>query len=148
MKTFQNCLFFLLILMLPLTHIHAQSDEKKAIRSVAKDYLVGWYSADTARMARALSPDLAKRGFIMNPQTRKLIIAEATYSQMLEWTEKKPNEMQKDTPPEFEVYVLEIGENIAMVKTVAPDFIDYLHLGKMDGQWKIYNAIWERPKSE
>jgi hypothetical protein len=147
MKAQQIYPFFLTILLLLASQIHAQSEDEKAIGTVAMDYLVGWYSADTAKMARALSPELAKRGFILN-RTNQLIIAEATYAQMLEWTGKKPNELKKDPPPEFEVYVLEIGENIAMVKTVAPDFIDYLHLGKIDGKWKIYNAIWERPNAQ
>ncbi|MEA3461666.1 MAG: nuclear transport factor 2 family protein [Bacteroidota bacterium] len=48
----------------------------------------------------------------------------------------------------MEVHLIEVGAHIAMVKTITPDFIDYLHLGKMEGQWKIYHAIWERPSQE
>jgi hypothetical protein len=48
----------------------------------------------------------------------------------------------------MEVHIIEVGENIAMVKTVTPDFIDYLHLAKMHGQWKIYHAVWEHPPQE
>ena len=43
----------------------------------------------------------------------------------------------------IKVEIIEIGKNIAMVKTTAPHFIDYIHMGKKDGEWKIYNVIWE-----
>jgi len=122
-----------------------QSADEEAIKETALNYIEGWYSADTARMAKALSPDLAKRGFVLNPRTKKLVIAPATYEQMLQWVGQKPNELESDPEKPLEVVIIEVGEYIAMVKTITPDFIDYLHMGKMDGVWKIYNAIWERP---
>ena len=53
------------------------------------------------------------------------------------------DEQQKD------VMILDVYGNTASVKTVARDFIDYLHLGKVDGEWKIINVLWEmKPESE
>ncbi len=123
-----------------------QSSDKEAIKETALNYIEGWYTADTARMARALSTDLAKKGIIMNPRSNELVIAPATYSQMLQWTGQKPNELEMDPNKQMEVVIIEVGQNIAMVKTITPDFVDYLHMGKMNGEWKIYNAIWERPQ--
>jgi len=52
-------LLALLLLILPA---HAQSDADTAgIRQAALDYIEGWYEGDTARMARAVHPELAKR---------------------------------------------------------------------------------------
>ena len=48
----------------------------------------------------------------------------------------------------MEVQIIEVGEFIAMVKTITPDFTDYLQLGKMEGQWKIYHAVWDRPRPD
>ena len=36
-----------------------------------------------------------------------------------------------------------ISENIANVKTMTIDFVDYIQLGKINGEWKIYNVVWE-----
>ena len=129
-------------------NLHAQSADEKAIRECALDYLEGWYSADTARMARALSKDLSKKGFLEHPQTGEQVIAPASYGQMLQWVGQKPDQLAQNPDIKREVHLIEVGEFIAMVKTVTPDFIDYLHLAKMDGQWKIYHAIWERPPGE
>ena len=112
------------------------------------NYLEGWYSADTARMAKALSSDLSKKGFLSNPQTGELVIAPASYEQMLQWVGQKPDQLAQGQDIKMEVHIIEVGEHIAMVKTVTPDFIDYLQMAKVQGQWKIYHAVWERPPGE
>lgn len=128
--------------------LRGQSVDEQAIRECALNYLEGWYSADTARMAKALSKDLAKKGFLANPQTGEQVIAPASYDQMLTWVGQKPDQLAQDPDIKMEVQIIEVGEYIAMVKTVTPDFIDYLQLAKMEGQWKIYHAVWERPPEE
>ena len=120
------------------------TENERAIRKVALDYLEGWYSADTIRMAKALSKDLKKRGFIMDNRANKEMIANATYLQMIKWTGERDDQLTLDNDIELKVEIIEIGERIANVKTTTPDFIDYIHLGKIDGEWKIYNVIWER----
>jgi hypothetical protein len=126
----------------------AQSVDEQAVKECALDYLEGWYSADTARMAQALSKDLAKKGFLVHPNTGELHISPASYDQMLQWVGQKPDQLAQDPDIKMEVHVIEVGARIAMVKTVTPDFIDYLHMAKVDGQWKIYHAVWERPPAE
>lgn len=80
----------------------------------------------------------------MNSKAKKEMIANATYSQMIKWTGERENQLTLDNDIELKVKIIEIGERIANVKISTPDYIDYLHLGKIDGEWKIYNAIWER----
>ena len=44
--------------------------------------------------------------------------------------------------------ILDRFENAAVVKIVAAEWIDYLELAKVDGQWKIINVLWElKPRS-
>lgn len=53
----------------------------------------------------------------------------------------------RDTPKERqqkEVTILDRYENVASVKIIASDWIDYLHLAKVDGRWVIINVLWER----
>lgn len=139
-----NIKFIVVILFISNTiFINAQSEDEKAVKAIALDYIEGWYEADTARMANALSPELVKKGFLVSHKTNKLFKRDADYKQMLEWTGKKINELKQNPQMKIEVKVIEVGKNIAMVKTVSPHFIDYLHLGRFDGKWKIYNVIWE-----
>ena len=46
-----------------------------------------------------------------------------------------------------EVTILDRYNNAAVVKIVASDWIDYLEMGKFNGDWKIINVLWElKPK--
>lgn len=136
----KNLFLTLLILLTCTFYAQAQTDEE-LIKKTALNYLEGWYTADTARMAEALSPTLVKRGFVTKHNTGAQEVWEASYSQMVEWTGKQQKKSLSEVS--IQVSVIEIGKNIAMVKTISPDFIDYLHMGKVDGKWKIYNAVWE-----
>jgi len=53
----------------------------------------------------------------------------------------------KQTPKDKQlkdVTILDRFENAAAVKIVASDWIDYLHVAKVDGRWVIVNVLWER----
>jgi hypothetical protein len=52
-----------------------------------------------------------------------------------------PARQQKD------VTVLDVVGNAATVKVVANDWIDYLHIARVDG-WVIVNVLWEMKPSE
>ena len=46
-----------------------------------------------------------------------------------------------------EITILDRYNNAAVVKIVASDWIDYLEMGKFNGDWKIINVLWElKPK--
>ena len=39
--------------------------------------------------------------------------------------------------------MLDVYENAASAKIIAATWIDYLHLARWNGQWKIVNVLWE-----
>ena len=42
------------------------------------------------------------------------------------------------------VTILDASGGIATANALSADYIDYLHLAKIDGEWKIVNVLWER----
>jgi len=42
-----------------------------------------------------------------------------------------------------DVRILDVFQDVASVRVDAHAWIDYMHLGKSDGQWKIVNVLWE-----
>jgi hypothetical protein len=40
------------------------------------------------------------------------------------------------------VTVLDVMEEIAMVKVLSAMYYDYLQVAKVDGEWKIINVLW------
>lgn len=121
--------------------------DKQQIKQAALDYIEGWYEGNAERMERALHPDLAKRIIRTDDKGRSrldhmsaLTLVQGTRSG---WGSRTPVEQRIR-----EVEILDVYENIASVKIVARDWIDYLHVGRFEGRWVIVNVLWElRPES-
>ena len=136
------CLFAFLTAVPPLS---AQSSaDSTAIRSAALDYVEGWYSGDAARMGRALHPELVKRIVVNDTTTRKSVLQNMGASALVNGTR---HGYGKSTPKERqqkEVVILDIFGNAASAKSTMADWIDYMHLAKVDGRWVIVNVLWEQ----
>lgn len=135
---------FLIALLFAFNEVDVEA-QKAAIKQAALDYIEGWYEGDAERMERALHPDLSKKGVQILPKTGRTVFSYASASMMVEYTKaglgKNPDKKQK-----IEVVILDVFKNTASVKTVSPDFVDYLHLAKYNGEWKIVNVLWEKNK--
>jgi NADPH:quinone reductase-like Zn-dependent oxidoreductase len=109
-------------------------------RRTALDYIEGWYAGDAERMARALHPLLVKR-IVQHGATSAL--EEMSAEELIAATRQGGG---RTTPPErqrTDVRVLDLFGNAATVRVDAGDWIDYLHLARWDGEWKIVNVLWE-----
>lgn len=136
------------LILLALTLVsgtaRAQSGaDSAAIRATALDYIEGWYTADAARMERAVHPELAKRIVNRNPQNRRNTLGQQSAMTLVQNTR---NEGGKDTPPEQmrkDVRILDMFENTASVRIDASTWVDYLHVARWNGRWVIVNVLWE-----
>ena len=123
-------------------------DDNESIKKTALDYIEGWYAGDAARMERALHPDLAKRMISTDPKTGRSQFNHMGAMALIQHTrdgggKKTPQDQQLK-----EVTILDRYNNAAVVKIVASDWIDYLEVGKFNGEWKIINVLWElKPKA-
>jgi len=137
----------LTIISLVLVFGSAKEDEKEnaAIKQAALDYIEGWYEASAERMDLALHPDLNKKGVQLIPKTGKTILSHLSKTNMVEYTRAGAGK-NEEKKSKVEVVILDVFKNTASVKTVTPDFVDYLHLVKSEGQWKIVNVLWEPNK--
>ncbi len=116
--------------------------DSAAIRAAALDYAEGWYTGDSTRMARALHPDLAKR-IVRTDSTGHSRLGSMTAPQLVSAAGKG---FGRQTPAERQaktVEILSITGGAASVKLTMSDWVDYLHLGRWNGEWKIVNVLWE-----
>src|SRR5262245_46611326 len=121
----------------------ASEADKEAIKQTALDYIEGWYEGNPERMERALHPELAKRIVRTNPQNNLSRLDQMSAMSLVLGTRRGGG---KDTPKERQqkdVTILDVYENAASVKIVASDWIDYLHMAKVNGRWVIVNVLWE-----
>lgn len=145
-------LILLPLLLLPLAAFPAEpqsrAEDRAAIERAALDYIEGWYTNDPERMERALHYEAVKRlvgtndnGFSFLDQGSALRLVQAT--------RPAPGEQSPSLDGrQRDVTILDLFGNTASVKVVAEDWVDYLHLAKWNGQWKIINILWELKPEE
>ena len=115
--------------------------DREAVRKVCLDYFEGWFYGDAERFRNALHPDLMKRIPRKN-ESGEMYLHPSDRDKMADFvktgrTKKTPEEAQ------IKVEVFEVGHGVATAKGSCSTFYDYLHLAKLDGEWKIVNVLWQ-----
>lgn len=117
------------------------TDEEK-IRAAALDYMEGWYTADAARVERALHPDLAKRAYLAGPDG-DLKLSHMSALALVQNTRNASNKSGI-----AEIQILDRFDGIASARAIGTGWIDYMHLVRVGVEWKIINILWQlTPKS-
>lgn len=133
----------LALLVVTASQASAQSAaDSAAIRAAALDYVESWYTADGARMERALHPELAKR-IVQTDERGRSRLGQQGALTLINATRGGGG---RETPPDRQirnVQILDIFGNTASVRAEMSGWIDYMHLAKWNGEWKIVNVLWE-----
>jgi hypothetical protein len=134
--------YLLTLLALALARpTHAQTAaDSAAIRATALDYIDGYYTADAARMERALHPDLAKR-IINTDQQGRSRLGQMSAMTLVQGT--RAGGGKDEAVKREDVKILDIFQNTASVRIDAGTWVDYLHIAKWNGRWVIVNVLWE-----
>ncbi|CAN5708476.1 hypothetical protein BH18ACI4_BH18ACI4_06090 [soil metagenome] len=144
--TLLSVLFVLFIMMaFPVVGSAQSSGEPEAVRQAVLDYVEGVYEVSPTRIERSTHPDLAKRGFLIKKGETVYSRHTMTFPQLVELSNNynKDGHVPKDAPKEVVVY--DISDQTASAKLTAVWGIDYIHLAKYDGKWKIINVLWQTP---
>lgn len=128
----------------PRTSPATSPGDADAIAATIADYYLGWYDADPDRMARALHPDLAKRGWLQDRQGEHSVDFD-TFESMVEWTRNGQGRRSDPEERRYEVRAVEIHKDIASACVYAVPYVDYLHLVRTEDGWRIINALWRQP---
>ena len=132
----------------PADRAAIQRADRAAVEQAALDYVDALYNADTTRIERSVHPQLTKRGFWRDnanlpwgPQTTM------TYDQLMTLTKTWNADKKRDTSIK-KVDVFDVLDQTATAKVTAMWGVDYLHLAKYDGRWKIINIVWQAHPSK
>ena len=129
--------------MLAVPRVQAQTAaDSAAIVATALDYIEGFYTSDAERMERALHPDLAKR-IVRGPAGPESQLQNMTAEQLIQVTGSGAAAQIPEAARNSDVRILDIYNNVASVFIDAGVWIDYLHIARWNGEWKIVNVLWE-----
>lgn len=139
-----------IIIILSLTiesvfNLNAQTaQDTLEIRQAALGYIESQHNINPKQMEEALHPRLVKRSVFRDKATQKEYISEYFAENMIILAEKynvKRDKFPKN--PKKEVRLLDVSAKTASVKLIADDWIDYMHIVKINGVWKIINVLWQ-----
>ena len=120
--------------------------EKEAVRRAALDYIEGFYEGDTAKLVRALRPDMYKYGFYRDKEANPYGGSRMTFEQALAFARRvKANNTPAAANSPKEVTIYEVLDQTASVKIRAWWGSDYMLLAKYDGKWMISHILWQSP---
>ena len=115
--------------------------DRAAIKQTALDYVDGWYSSSVERLDKALHPNLQKVTLRTLPGGQTMLDFNGAAYNLKEYAAAglggKPAAERK-----IEVTIFDVYDNIATVKIDSADFLDYAHMAKINGEWKIINVLW------
>ena len=122
--------------------------DREAIKRTALNYAEGWYEGNADKMESALSPDLAKRIVRTNDKGQSGL-GQMTAMSLVQGTRGGSGKSTPKEEQQKDVTILDVIGSAATVKLEMRDWVDFMHLGKMNGKWVIINVLWEtKPKKE
>lgn len=138
-------LFLSLALLLITKTVFGQTKKDSLeIKQAALDYIESQHKPNPLQMERALHPRMVKRTFWKDKATGKDYVRETNTESMVLLAESYNKNGDKfPSTPKKEVLLLDVSERTASVKLVADDWIDYMHIVKLNGTWKIVNVLWQ-----
>lgn len=121
---------------------HSADDHAEVERAVL-DYVEGVYEVRPELIERSVHPELKKFGFARRSREDDWRVIPMTYEQLVELA----GSYYKDAgpPPDApkRVEILDVLNQTASAKLTASWGVDYFHLAKYEGKWKIVHVLWQ-----
>lgn len=122
----------------PVASAQPQPDVAE-VEAIARDYIEGWYTGDSERMARSLHAELVKRVPSMEKDAADGQLRVVSRAEMVQLTADGGG----DAPgADVDILIDDVSTDIATARVVSPDYLDYLHLVKTADGWKIANVLF------
>ena len=122
--------------------------EKQAVERAVLDYCEAVYEMKPELMERGVHPDVQKFGFYRPATDQPYKQVPCTYDQLIHLSKVWNKDGKFGPNARKEVQVFDVLDQTAAAKLVGEWGIDYFHLAKYDGQWKIVQVLWQSHPEE
>ena len=120
------------------------ADDRAGVESAVRDYVEGIYEVKPEYIERSVHPELKKFGFKRRSTSEDWRVIPMTYERLVELAGsyyKEKGGAPADAPKKIEI--LDVMNQTASAKLTASWGVDYFHLDKYDGKWKIVHVLWQ-----
>jgi len=120
-------------------------EDRVAIEDAGFDYVDGFYAGSAERLEKALHPRLQKVIVQGLPNGRE-IFRYTTTDGLVEYATSGQSKKPEDERA-VEVTLLGAEGNIATIRIDSVDFVDFAHVARINGEWRIVNVLWSMRKA-
>lgn len=120
------------------------TDDRVEVERAVLDYVEGVYEIKPELIQRSVHPELKKFGFARRSPNDDWRVIPMTYDQLVELAGtyyKDDGGAPADAPKTVEI--LDLQNQTASAKLTASWGVDYFHLAKYEGKWKIIHVLWQ-----
>ena len=126
----------------PVTSVPSQvgvsQEDIDSIRLAALDYLEGYVSGDAPRHFSAYHSEAIKRRYALKDGVHEII--NFSPQTMAESAGLRTPQQLGD----FEILIDAVYEDIATVRVYSQWWVDFLHVVKARGSWRLFHVTWHR----
>ena len=119
------------------------------IKRISLGYLIALQELKPTLMKEVMNDSLNKVTVGYSRKLRKEVATAITKKRMI-WNAENWNKSNTRFPPNpnNQIKVLDIYHRIATVKLYSDNWVEYLHLIKLDGKWSIINLLWQHKNTK
>ncbi|HJQ76906.1 MAG TPA: nuclear transport factor 2 family protein [Acidimicrobiia bacterium] len=122
--------------------VGVSSEDIEAIEKAALDYLEGYVSGDAQRHHGSYHPEAIKRRYNQG-EDGVFAIASLSPQTMADWAARQN---PKDIG-DVEIIIDGVYNDIATVRVYSQWWVDFLHVVKARGSWKLFHVTWYNRES-
>ena len=117
--------------------------ERQAVERAVLDYCEAFYDMKPELLERSVHPELQKFGFFRPTDDKPYKQVPCTYDDLVRLAKVWNKDGRFGPNARKEVQVMDVLDQTATAKLVGEWGIDYMHLAKYDGKWKIVQVLWQ-----
>lgn len=136
MKTL-NSITVITLIFITITANSQTANDSIQIEQAALDYIEGWFYKDAARVDKAVHFEFVKRNIHTHDGIDFLGTINKSRMDFITLYHR-----DREYNLETEVFILDAMPTIASVKVVFNECIEYLHIAKLNDNWKIVNNLF------
>ncbi len=119
--------------------LEASQDDLDGVMRAALDYIEGYTQGDADRHARAYHPECVKRRYSRDEETGVEALRMISPRTMVDYAATGATVVPDC---EAEVVIDAISQDIASVRVYSCNWVDFLHVVKARGEWRLFHVTW------
>lgn len=137
-----NKIITILIVLTTQVSVAQTKVDSLQVHDVVTQYINSFYLTQPDEGRLSVHEQLAKRTIIKSEGGNE-ILKNMTVEELESLSTVFNRSKRYGSNSKKEISILDMMNKTASVKLIAEGWVDYIHLGKLNGKWKIINVIWQ-----